>query len=463
MYSILPTLVSLLFLGCGIYVLVSRGINGVTLSFYLLCAATFLWQFSWALLFQASDPALALSIVKFGYLIILFLPTTLYQFIAALSKAQDERPRIVASYALAGLQAVALLGSDAVVNGLEHYFFGFYPRAGWLHPLHVLQTGVVVLRAAWLLYKRQQVAVSTERARLRNCLFSLLIYFCAAIDYLCNYGVVFYPPGVLFIALSLALIARAMVRHDLLTSPIVVAATIAHEMRTPLLTIRAQARVLAQSLPELIEAYRAQQQEQPQRNALRPEQLDYLLTLAAQIDGEVQRSNFIVDMMLASARADSLDKRAFALHSVKKCVNDALARYPFDAVTRTKVALQLQDDFTFYGSDTLLTYVLYNLLKNALDAIKTAGKGDIRIAFYAHKENNRLLFTDTGHGIPEHVLPYVFDPFYTTRSAGGTGMGLAFCRRVLTAFNGKIGCESEEGNYTRFLLEFPRAPAMAAA
>jgi two-component system CAI-1 autoinducer sensor kinase/phosphatase CqsS len=363
---------------------------------------------------------------------------------------------------LAGLQGVALLGSDAVVNGVQHYFFGFYPRAGWLHPLHVLQTGVVVLRAAWLLYRRQQVAVSTERARLRSCLFSLLIYFCAAIDYLCNYGVAFYPPGVLFIALSLALIARAMVRHDLLTSPIVVAATIAHEMRTPLLTIRTQARVLAQSLPELIEAYRDRQQAQPRRNALRPEQLDYLLTLAGQIDGEVQRSNFIVDMMLASARANSLDKREFALHSIKKCVDDALARYPFDAAARTKVALQLQDDFTFYGSDTLLTYVLYNLLKNALDAIKTAGKGDIRIAFYAHKENNRLLFTDTGHGIPEHVLPYVFDPFYTTRSSGGTGMGLAFCRRVLTAFNGRIGCESEEGNYTRFLLEFPRAPAMAA-
>jgi signal transduction histidine kinase len=483
MYSILPALVSLLFLGCGMYVLVSRGLSRVTMSFCLLCAATFLWQFSWALLFQVGDPALALRIVKFGYLIILFLPTTLYQFIAELSQAHDERPRVLLSYGLAGLQAAALLGSNAVVDGLERYFFGFYPKAGWLHPLHMLQTTAVVLRAAWLLYRRQEVAVSTERARLRYCLFSLLIYFCAAVDYLCNYGVALYPPGVLFIAASLALMARAMVRHDLLTSPIIVAATIAHEMRTPLLTIRAQARALAQSLPQLVETYQQyhlqlrqqarqqagqqahqqpheqHRQDRPQPCPLRPEQLAYLLTLAERMDGEVKRSNFIVDMMMASARAGTLDKRVFTRHSIKQCVDDALAHYPFDRDTRPQVLIGAQDDFTFYGSDTLLTYVIYNLLKNALQAIQGAGKGDIRIDFYTHGKNNRLLFTDTGPGIPAHTMPHVFDPFYTTRAAGGTGMGLAFCRRVLTAFDGRIGCESVEGDYTRFLLEFPRVPA----
>jgi signal transduction histidine kinase len=463
MYSILPALVSLLFLGCGIYVLASRGANRVTLSFYLMCAATFLWQFSWTLLFQVRDPAIALSIVKFGYLIILFLPTTLYQFIAELTKAQAERPCVAASYGLALLLAVALLCSDAVVDGMRHYFFGFYPKAGWLHPLHMLQTAAVVLRAMHLLYRRQRIAVSTERARLRYCLFSLLIYFCASVDYLCNYGLAFYPPGVLFISVSLGLIARATVRHDLLTSPIVVAATIAHEMRTPLLTIRAQARALARGLPELIAVYQHSHQDRPQAAALRPEQLSYLLELGQHIDDEVSRSNFIVDMMLASARIDTLDKQEFAIHSMKKCVADALARYPFEPGVRGKVTIEVQDDFTFYGSDILLIYVIHNLLKNSLHAIQAAGKGEIKIAFYAHKKYNHLMFTDTGDGIPEHVLPHVFDPFYTTRQAcGGTGMGLAFCQRVLTAFDGEIRCESVEGNYTRFLLEFPpTAPILA--
>jgi hypothetical protein len=71
-----------------------------------------------------------------------------------------------------------------------------------LHPLHLL-TVLVVGRGLWLLYRRQRMAVSTERTRLRYCLVSLLIYFFASVDYLCNYGVQFYPPGVLFVATSL--------------------------------------------------------------------------------------------------------------------------------------------------------------------------------------------------------------------------------------------------------------------
>ncbi|MFC3375769.1 ATP-binding protein [Rugamonas sp. CCM 8940] len=54
------------------------------------------------------------------------------------------------------------------------------------------------------------------------------------------------------------------------------------------------------------------------------------------------------------------------------------------------------------------------------------------------------------------MLPHVFDPFYTTRQGGGgTGMGLAFCQRVLTAFGGQIHCESKAGRYTMFSLQFP--------
>ena len=72
-------------------------------------------------------------------------------------------------------------------------------------------------------------------------------------------------------------------------------------------------------------------------------------------------------------------------------------------------------------------------------------------------EGNRLIISDTGHGIPEHVLPHVFDPFYTTKSTRGTGMGLAFCRRVITSFGGTIHCRSREGAFTMMAMEFPAA------
>lgn len=455
MYSLLPAVVSMLFLCYGAYVLHSRGINRVSLTFFLLCVTTFCWQFSWAILFQMSDARAALSLAKLGYLLILFLPTTLYHFIAELTRQRGERRYLIASYSGASLLGLLLLSSDWIVTGLYPYFFGFYPKAGLLHPVHLLQTGLVVGRGLWLLYRRQRQAVSTERARLRYCLISLLIYFFASVDYLCNYGVPFYPPGVLFVATSLGLIAQAIVRHNLLADPLEVAATIAHEMRTPLATIRNQSRVLGRCLPQLLAAYQLATEHRLITPGLAPAQLHYLGQLGQHIENEISSANLIVDMMLASARAGVVNRSDFADHSVRKCVDQALASYPFENAMRGKVTLRDSQDFTFFGSDVLLVYVLYNLLKNAQHAIKMAGRGEVEIML----RGRQLLVRDTGSGIPDDVLPHVFEPFYST---GGTGLGLAFCQKVITAFGGDIHCESKTGKYTCFALSFPQSGSQLA-
>jgi len=460
MYSILPASVSLFFLAYGVYVLRSRGSGGLAATFLAACITTFCWQFTWAMLFYVNDPQLGLLLAKLGYLFILFLPTTVYHLVCKLTRRQSEQRRVYASYAVAAVLALLLFSSELVVAGLYAYFFGFYPKAGILHCVHVLQTALVMLRALFMLYRAQREAVAVERLRLRYCLLSITVYFFAAVDYVCNYGVEFYPPGVLFLALSLALIAQPVVRHNLLFNSMSAAASIAHEMRTPLATIRNQARGLAKNLPELIAGYRYATEQRDFRPGLGARHLAYLSELAHDIETEVARSNFIVDMVLASVGIEALQKKDFALHSVKKCVDEALMRYPFDAAARAKVQLPVAQDFSFHGSDVLLIYVLYNLFKNALHAIERGGRGHIEIAFFRENERNCLLVSDDGAGIPAHVLPHVFEPFFSTRR-GGSGLGLTFCQRVVNAFGGKISCESCEGRYTTFMLEFPLADAAA--
>jgi two-component system CAI-1 autoinducer sensor kinase/phosphatase CqsS len=448
MHSLLPAVVSVLFLCYGAYVLRSRGVNRISLTFFLLCMTTFCWQFTWAILFQMHQPQVALSLARLGYLLILFLPTTLYHFITELAGQHGERRWVALSYVAASLLGVLLLTSDALVDGLYPYFFGFYPKAGPLHPLHLLQTALVVGRGLWLLYRRQRQAVSTDKARLRYCLVSLLIYFFASVDYLCNYGMEFYPPGVLFVAASLGLIAQAMVRHNLLADPLEVAATIAHEMRTPLATLRNQSRMLTRAMPELLAGYHSALAHGLIPAGLTAPQLHYLAGLGQHMEKETSRSNFIVDMRRASARAGALDRADFANYSAKKCVDEALASYPFESAMRDKVRVRGSNDFTFFGSDVLLVYVLYNLFKNALHAIKVAGRGEVEIRL----ADRKLMVMDTGAGIPEDILPHVFEPFYST---GGTGMGLAFCQKVITAFGGNIQCESKAGKYTCILISLP--------
>lgn len=118
MYSILPGLVSLVFISYGVYVLNSRGANRASLTFFLICITTFSWQAAWALMFQVTNADTALLLVHLGYLPILFLPTTLYHFIAELTGRRTERPFVQASYALAGVLALLVPTTDWLLSGL---------------------------------------------------------------------------------------------------------------------------------------------------------------------------------------------------------------------------------------------------------------------------------------------------------------------------------------------------------
>lgn len=454
MYSILPALVSSLFLGYGIYVVGTQGFTRTTTSFFAVCITSFFWQGTWAVLFQVKDPHLAIFLIKFGYLLILFLPTSIYHFLIEISERAGERRYVYLSYGTAFVLAVFLFDTDLFISGYYEFFWGYYPKAGPLHPLHVLQTMIVVSRGIYVTYRQQQAAAQNRRIKLQLCIGGLLVYFFAAIDYLCNYGIEFYPPGVLFIAISLGIITIAIVRYGLF-NPMAAAASMAHEMRTPLLTIRMQAGAIARFWPAIYEGYQLAVQHGLCKPAVRPQTLERLSNIADAITHEVDRSNTVINMMLASATMEHIDSSTFTHHSIKSCVSEALGRYPFGQREREQVVSDAVNDFQFYGSDTLLVYVLFNLLKNALYALKAASKGNITISTARYSSYNALSFTDTGIGVARHVLPHIFDAFFTTKGGSGAGIGLAFCHRVMTSFGGGIRCDSVVGEYTTFILEFP--------
>lgn len=459
MFSLLPAAVSLLFLGYGIYVLTVKGFTRLTVTFFGLCVTTFFWQFSWAVLFQVRDPDLAGVIVRLGYLFILFLPVAYYHFIVEVTRRRTERPLVRVNYVLAALLAATLPVPGWLLDGYYSYFWGYYPRAGGLHFLHLLQTGIIALRCLYIAWRAQRVAPPEQRARLQFCLLGLAIYTLAALDYLCNYGLELYPPGAVFLAVSLGVMVVAVTRYDLLANPLNLAASMAHEIRTPLATIRAQALAVSRYFPILFDGYQRAVEHQLCEPRLRRRELAVLERIGDSIELEVDRSTVIVDLMLAASRMEMLDRGSFRPHGMRRCVDEAVASFPCNAAERAGIRVVPGPDFQYFGSDFLMTCVLYNLLKNALHAIKAAGKGEVSIALETGAQGNRLSFTDTGTGIPEALLEDVFEPFFTTKRAGsGTGIGLAFCRRVMTAFGGRIRLESEEGRYTRFTLDFPPLP-----
>lgn len=102
-----------------------------------------------------------------------------------------------------------------------------------------------------------------------------------------------------------------------------------------------------------------------------------------------------------------------------------------------------------------MKHVLFNLFKNALYSIKEANKGCISIHITREGQFNILHIKDTGKGMPKVIKDKIFDKFYS-RTKHGTGIGLSFCSLVMGAFNGYIECKSEEGEFTEFLLCFPK-------
>jgi len=112
--------------------------------------------------------------------------------------------------------------------------------------------------------------------------------------------------------------------------------------------------------------------------------------------------------------------------------------------------------------------VLLNLLTNARQAMPRGGQILIRIAHDPAANTVDLTVRDTGAGIPADVLPKIFDRYFTTKQGpdssgkGGTGVGLATCREIIDAHQGKIRVESTVGIGTAFTLKLPVAKTEAA-
>lgn len=453
MYSAIPALVSFLFLFFGLFVVNQKGINRVSTSFLVLCVTTFFWQFTWAALCQAKDPDTANQLIKMGWLLILVLPTALYHFNCEITGVRSDLKYVFFSYIFSLLLAALMIATNYVIDGYYDYFWGYYPKAGKLHWVHVTQTTIVVCRSLYNTYKRLVATHGDERARLSYCLFGLLFYSLAAVDYLCNYGFEFYPPGVLFITVSLGIISVALVRFQLLDSVRSIAASLAHEMRTPMATIKLQAQVLSNYLPAVVEGYQKAVAHQLVNNQLDEKTLSAVKLMASSIEKEITRSNQAIDMLLAITSNVEFDKQDYHTFSADDCIQEAIQKYPFEVETKPHIEIENRGDFEIMGSETLFNFVMFNLIKNALYAIKEKGSGSIHIFI----RPGIIQIQDTGIGIPNSVQPHIFENFYTTKSrSSNAGVGLAFCRRVIESFDGKISCRSEYSVGTTFTITFAK-------
>jgi len=202
------------------------------------------------------------------------------------------------------------------------------------------------------------------------------------------------------------------------------AGSIAHETRNPLSAIKGCCELVKSNLNEAMEF------------------ID-LISISS------NRGLVMVDMILQNIRDEEIDKSNFVNLSISTIVKLAIKEFVFeDEEQKGLVDVDLENDFIFKGDETLMIFVLFNLLKNSLYY-----KANINI--WLDSDKKCLYFKDDGVGISADKLESIFDSFFTSNKKGGTGLGLPFCKRVMQAFGGDISCKSVEGEGVEFCLNFP--------
>lgn len=173
------------------------------------------------------------------------------------------------------------------------------------------------------------------------------------------------------------------------------------------------------------------------------------LSQANQIIGEIEQ--------LASARSGE-QRKEFSLQSL---VGEVLAsQLRLFKTSHHQVLLQIEPGLVLESFPRALGQVLTNLLNNALTHAFVEGfNGEIRISAELRGADHVVLaVADNGIGIGSEVLPYVFDPFFTTRGGeGGRGLGLALAHAtVQDVLGGSIAVANNDEGGARFTLALPR-------
>jgi signal transduction histidine kinase len=199
------------------------------------------------------------------------------------------------------------------------------------------------------------------------------------------------------------------------------AASLTHEVSQPLASIAAHAaaatRWLAREIPNL----------------------DEVATSLNRITASTQHAVRVVAKMRSFARRGELSTTPMKPHD---CIADAVTLVEHEAYRqKTRIAIDVPAHLPpIIGDRTQIQQVIVNIAYNAIQAMQAAKSPERRIAIAAAADGaDAVTFTvtDSGPGIPDDVLPRIFDPFFSTKQEG-MGLGLSICKTIVEEHGGRL-------------------------
>lgn len=240
-------------------------------------------------------------------------------------------------------------------------------------------------------------------------------------------------------------ISSASRRQKQLSDTLATIGIMAHELRTPLSAIALVADAI-----ELNKTFSA---DEPLN--------DRLQDLANRTRELTQQMHHQIDTQIANARLLKLPTGKDIIVA-SQLIEKSISHYPFiTEKERQCVKVTVYNDFEFIGSHNQMRQVIDNLIKNAITSLYKANSqfetGSISILVNSIQEQGIIQVSDKGVGIDPLLQRFIFSPFFSTNQHTGHGLGLAFCKRVLSSTKGQI---SVLANYSgqkgaQFLMTIP--------
>jgi two-component system sensor histidine kinase KdpD len=212
-----------------------------------------------------------------------------------------------------------------------------------------------------------------------------------------------------------------------------------HELRTPITTIYGGARLL-----------------NTKRESLDDESFDEMLLA---IEQESERLYRLVENLLTLAKTDLYENLEMDILSLGPVMDQAVRQFSNRHPGRPVKVTGGKDAPLVMGEPAYLHQVLNNLIGNA-DKYSEAGKA-IDVAISSRDDTVTVKVMDRGPGVKPEELEMIFESFYrsktTSRQAGGKGLGLTVCKRLIEAMNGTIWVRNRRGGGLEACFSLPIA------